>query len=512
MALPQRARVPMFRFLRSSRARRRAGAAVAAFTAGLVPSIGAAQNADGLAAPGAHARIGFEQIELPGKERLGLVGTSYLVDVKGLSGVSVGPAVYGAITGQRGGFFTIGFEAAWRKQLAGPLGVELGLYAGGGGGGGAPQGGGLMLRPHADLLWDFGPVALGLSLSRVRFPNGQIDSTQLGLAVNAITDFRYVPAERLGTPVRAGGRAGLGFDRVQFVFGLYHTRSGRLLDGRPLPRDIGYVGVRAEQAFTPSTYWGLEANGAAQSSVAGYAEYLGTFGAETELVRHRVNVGARVALGMAGGGGVPTAGGLLAKASVYGVIRLSREFGLALEAGVTDAPRGAFRAAHASASLVWALDGPGTPNAAERPTRTDFIGGVEHFNALRRDGSTRGLQADVLKVNRYLNPNFYFTGQVHSAIRGGAGGYSAALVGGGWTQELGRDLHVGAELLGGASGGGGVDSHGMIVQPMAYLGYRLGPSLALRVGAGLVRSVRGQLSSPVVDIGLVVSYGVSAGS
>src|SRR5206468_665667 len=138
-------------------------------------------------------------------ERVGLVGTSYLVDITNAPGLSIGPSIYGAISGRRGGFFTFGGELAWRRQLAGPLGLEVGLYAGGGGGAGAPQGGGLMLRPHADLLWDFGRYALGVSLSRVKFPNGQIDSTQLGLVFNAINDFRYVPADRLETPVRGGG-------------------------------------------------------------------------------------------------------------------------------------------------------------------------------------------------------------------------------------------------------------------------------------------------------------------
>ena len=478
----------------------------------IVAPVCAADEA-GVSTPTAHARIGFERVKFPGDETVGLVGTSYLVDVARVPGLAIGPAVYGAITGRRGGFFTVGGEAAWRKQLSGPLGIELGLYAGGGGGANAPQGGGLMLRPHADLLWDVGPYALGLSLSRVRFPNGQIDSTQVGFVFNAINDFRYVSAARMGTPVRGAGRAGFGFDRVQFVSGIYHTRSGlQLADGRPLPRDIGYVGMRAEQAFTDNFYWGLEANGAAQRKVAGYAEYLGTLGAETEVVRNRINVGARVALGMAGGGGIQTAGGVLAKAAVYGVVRLSPDFGLSVEAGATSAPRGSFRATYASAALVWALDGPASPGAPARPTRTDFSAGVEHFDAARHDGSTRALQADVLKVNRFLSPNFYLAGQVHSAISGGAGGYSAALIGAGWTRPLGAGVHIGAELLGGASGGGGVESRGSIVQPMAYLGYQLNPSVALRVGAGRIKALHGPLSSSVVDVSLTMTYGVSAGS
>ena len=460
----------------------------------------------------AHARIGFERVKLPGREPVGLVGTSYLVDVPALPGLSIGPASYGAISGQRGGFFTVGGEVDWRQRLAGPIGLELGLYAGGGGGAGAPQGGGLMLRPHADLLWDFEQYALGFSLSRVRFPNGQIDSTQIGLIFEVRNDFRYMPAESIGMPIQDGRRTGFGFDRIQFVNGVYRTRSGLLLsDGRSASRNIAIIGVRAEQALTTSTYWGLEANGAAQGSVAGYAEYLGTLGAETDVARNRLNVGARVAIGMGGGGGIPTAGGLLAKAAVYSVVRLGPDFGLSLEGGMTTAPQGHFRATHASVALVWTLYGQNEGTSAGT-TRTDFSAGVERFDAARRDGTTRALQADTLKINRFVSQTFYVAGQVHSAISGGAGGYSSALVGVGWTQPLGAGLHIGAELLGGASGGGGVDSRGSIVQPMAYLGYQISPSVALRVGAGRVKALRGPLAAPVIDLSLAFTYGVLGGS
>ena len=472
----------------------------------------AAQSA-ALSVPSAHARVGFERIRLPGDERVGLVGTSYLVDLPVVEGLSAGPAVYGAITGRRGGFFTIGGEAAWRRQLAGPLGIEIGLFAGGGGGAGAPQGGGLMLRPHADLLWDFGAYALGLSVSRVRFPDGRIDSSQVGVVFNAINDFRYVPAGRIGTPLRSTGRSGIGFDRVQLVSGLYHVRSHTLLaDGRAAPRDIATLGVRAEQSFNAYAYWGLEANGAAQRTVAGYAEYLGTVGFETEAVRNTLNLGARVGLGMAGGGGIQTGGGLVGKAALYGVLRLSNEFGLGFEVGVAGARHGDFRAAHASASLVWALDGPDSDNSAARPARTDFSVGVERHDAARRDGTTRALEASVLKVHRYVSRNFYVAGQVNSAVGGGAGGHLTALVGVGWNQPLGAGFNVGAELLGGAAGGGDVDSRGGVVQPMLYAGYQLTPAVALRLGAGRVKAFDGPLSSSLVDFSVVISYGVSAGS
>ncbi len=64
----------------------------------------------------------------------------------GASGLALGPAVYGAVSGRHGGFFSLGGEVAWRRRLIGPVGVELGLFAGGGGGGAVPAGSGLMLQ------------------------------------------------------------------------------------------------------------------------------------------------------------------------------------------------------------------------------------------------------------------------------------------------------------------------------------------------------------------------------
>ena len=140
----------------------RAGGVLAIVVLVAAPRLALAQeNATAtLAIPSSHARIGFEQVRFPGDgPRVGVVGTSYLIDVGGVSGLALGPAVYGAISGDHGGFFSLGGEVAWRHRLVGPVGIELGLYAGGGGGGGAPQGSGLTLRPHADLVWDLGAVA-----------------------------------------------------------------------------------------------------------------------------------------------------------------------------------------------------------------------------------------------------------------------------------------------------------------------------------------------------------------
>ena len=476
-------------------------------------ALGEESAAPTLAMPSSHARIGFEQIQFPGEsQRVGLVGTTYLIDVGAASGLALGPAVYGAISGNHGGFFSLGGEVAWRHRLVGPVGVELGLYAGGGGGGGAPSGSGLTLRPHADLVWDLGAVAVGASISKFRFSGGQVDSNQVGLVVNINSDFRFIPAERLGEPTRGGGRAGLGFDRVQFIGGAYRTPEGKTLnDGTPLPRTISTVGVRAEHSFAGNAFWGLEANRAARGGVGGYAEYLGTVGLEGEAVRDVLTFGARAAVGMAGGGGVSTGGGLLVKGGVYGIVRLGNDFGLSLEGGYSIAPDGNFRAAQASIGVVWALDGPTTSGPAARPARTDFSFGGERYDAPRIDGSERALGMVALKLDRYLTPNFYITGKVLSATSGGASGYTSALVGAGWMQPLGSGVHVGAEMLAGAAGGGGVAGDGALVEPRLFLGVQITPTLALRAGAGRIKAIDGQLNSNVFDLSINLAYGVSSG-
>ena len=347
----------------------------------------------------------------------------------------------------------------------------------------------------------------------MKFPNGQIDSTQIGLVFDAGTDFNFVPARRLGAPVQSGGRTGIGFDRMAIVLGTYRTSSSLVLnDGSAAPRYIRTLGVRAERGWGRNTYWGVEASGAAQPGVAGYAEYLVTAAIEGPVIAGRVDAGARVALGMSGGGNVPVGGGALAKASLYGLVRVSDNFAVSLEGGVASSTgAGRFRAGSLGVGLVWAFDAPAGGQTAARAVRNDFSFGVEQFNAVRRDGSTRSLQADVLKIDRFVTPNVFLTGQVHSAVAGGAGGYSAALIGAGWLQPLGPSLHVGIEGLAGASGGGGVDSHGFIGQAQGFVGWQATPAIALRVGAGRIKAARGPLDANVVNAVVTFTYGVSSG-
>lgn len=457
-------------------------------------------------------KLGFENITLPGNESMGMLATTYLIEVT--PSLYMGPAAYGAISGRRGGFFTAGAEVAWHRKLAPRLEMQTGVYAGGGGGGAAMVGGGLMIRPHVDILWLFNGYSAGVSASNVRFPNGHINSYQIGVMFSANSDFSYTNTSHVGQSLHNSSRGGVGFDRVIITAGSYKPGNNTINNSGVIDSsDIGYAGFRMERFLSPSMYWGIEAAGAASGKAAGYAEYLGTLGAELPIWDDYFAIGARLASGMGGGGSVSVGGGFLNKLSAYATANLSRNTHLSLEGGYATAPNGNFRAKYGSANFTWDLDHPGASGRGAVIAGNEWAFGLEHyFDAAYNDGSKRDLDAVTIKLNRYLNNSIYLTGQAHSAYRGDSGGYSVGLFGAGYrTQKIFSRLSAGAEMLIGAAGGGGLNtSGGAIMQPMAYLGMDLTDLLGIKLSAGRVKSFKGALNSKVVDLSVNFSFGTSS--
>ncbi|WP_051709738.1 hypothetical protein [Andreprevotia chitinilytica] len=454
-------------------------------------------------------RLGYESIKLPGDEHLGLVGATYLIET--VPGLYVGPAAYGAVSGQRGGFFTGGWETLWRQPLYDKLALDAGVYVGGGGGGAAPVGGGLMLRPHVDLTWAWGRQRAGVSVSQVRFPNGDIRSNQLGV-VWAIDDPFYLTAVgEVGKSLMTDQRGGVGFDRIGLRGGVYKPRDGGDKTGVDNRRKVGFAGVDMQQDLSNGWLWGIEAAGAAKGGSDGYAEVLGYLGWETPVIGNTLYLGGKAALGAGGGGSIDTKGGLMGKAAVFSRVALSRDLSVQVEGGLADAPQGKFRAYYGSAQLQFALDHPEAGRSSANLDGWRWGSSVQRYSsAQRRTGETKALDTIGLRIERDLGQGLYMTGQAHSAFAGDAGAYSVGLFGVGWQNAFASNkLVAGAELAAGAAGGGGVSSHGgAIVQPMLFLGYNLTPGWQLRGSAGRVKSIKGELSSPVYDLSLMYQFGL----
>jgi hypothetical protein len=448
------------------------------------------------------ATLGWERVQLPGSEHLGLVGGSLLFEVT--DHWWTGPAVYGAASGQRGGLFVGGLELQRRWPLADRLQLLTGVFVGGGGGGAAPVGGGLMVRPALTLLRDFDGVQVGVSASQVRFPSGDIRSSQLGVLLGWDGRYRYVDAAFAGRRVDASERSGLGFDQWMGTFGEY-----RLADGSG--RSVGLLGARAERRDASSGWhWGIEAAAAASGGAAGYMELLGSGGWDYALLP-TVRLGARGALGLGGGGGLPNGGGTLAKASATAAWRFAPGWQIGVEGGTVDGLHGKPRA-H-SVQLWLANDLEPLHGGAGEVTRFEWAASLQHvLHARRQDGSRGALDTLGIKLNRQIGEIVYFSAQAHSAYAGGAGAYSVGLVGAGLaTPPSAGHWQLGAELLAGAAGGGGVATGGGgIAQLLAWAGWPTGANSQLRLGAGRVRSLRdGGLSSPLIELSWSQAFGLS---
>lgn len=451
--------------------------------------------------------VGMERLRLPGDEAVGLLGVGYVAEMA--PGWWLGPALYGAATGRRGGLFIWGVEAQRRWRLDARWQLGAGLFVGGGGGAGAQVGGGLMLRPHADLMLDLGGWATGISASQVRFPSGSIRSRQLGLLVEVPVDFAFVAPGLGGQHVAFADAGGLGADQVSLVAGRYGAGAG---SNRPLT----YVGMQLQRQLSPALSATIEGAGAATGGADGYAEFLAGAQALWPVGDTGLRLGGHASVGLGGGGSVSTGGGPIAKAAWAGRLQWSPQFSLGLEAGRARAFNGTFSARYAQLSLGMSLGNtpPGSDAASPGTAVHDMQWGLaaqNYLHARRKDGSVRGLSTLGLTFQRSLSEQVYLTGQAHSAVSGGAGAFSLGLLGAGVTTRLASPapLSLGAEVSVGAGGGGGVASGGgAIMQPMAWLGSDLGRYSRVRLGIGYAKSLRGDLSSAVVELGWAVAFGV----
>ena len=390
-----------------------------ALASALLCGLPAQANEAGSAMP-VSVLTGFESLKLPGRERMGLAAAEVLFELR--PGIWLGPVVYGAASGQRGGLFVLGAELQQRWTLRPDLELLAGLAVGGGGGAGAPVGNGLMLRPSISLLQDFGPLRAGLSVSAVQFPGTAIRSQQVGLVAQWQTDFRVQALGRVGERVPAEQRSGLGFDQVA----LTHTQVR--LRGAAQAMDFPLVGARAAQRLNDQGYlWGLSAAAAVRQDVAGYMEILGFVGRELSL-GERLRLGARASLGLGGGGGVPTGGGLMARLEGTLSAKLAPGWEAGASFGRIQGPAPGLRGHVTELWIATDLEPaalPSTPGRSGTVVRTEWAGSLQQmFDVARRDGSKPSIQTLGLILNRWLTPELYASAQAHSSCTSVIGTFS----------------------------------------------------------------------------------------
>lgn len=470
----------------------------------------------------AHADLTYEPVSLPGDETMGLVGAGLLA--RSLEDWYLGVAAYGAAHGERGGFFTGGLAVAWRPPVGARLRLDAGLFAGGGGGGSAPQGGGLMLRSHAGLALPTEAGAFGLGWSRVDFPNGDIASSHVAVSFTRPLDLF----------VRSGWQGRDPVDLERALPGRHHRphtqrfdavlirtapRTGTLgVDGLGHDASFALTGISWENALGDGAFLDLGLAGAVGGGADGYAQITADLGYR-QILRPGTAIVVAGGPGLGGGGRVDTGGGLLGRALAGLEQEVGGGFHLGAAVGLTVAPDGDHRSTDLHLALGrtyrvpvatggWRVPGSGYYLPRDLRLRAFQQWEWPAEGALRKDGGPdAGLGLGGLALDVNVRRHLYLSGQALAAHSGGAGGYAVGLVGAGVRRDLGRQLTLDLEMLGGAAGGGGIDvDNGIVVQATAGAGVRLSDLVRLRLAYGRSGPLGRGLDRDVLRLGLEFRY------
>ncbi len=473
-------------------------------------------------------RMTYETLTLPKNEAMGLVGLNYQQMLGSYWYGGLG--VYGAASGVRGGFFTGGFEGGLRYPLLSDFEAEIGVFIGGGGGGAAPQGGGLMIRPHIGLTYGNSDVRAGLQLSRIEFPNGEIKSSQIAAVVD-------VPFESFRLDGNYRGRLdSLSYDTqeifqrsfkpVQGTFGIemqhyIPSSDSRKTDGSLMSQSFDTVGIRYENFVSPNVVWHLTTAGAMSGGVDGYAEIFTGLGwryglFESLSAKSKLSVSADGSIGMGGGGRIATGGGTMGKATI-GLTYRNPQWSADLRGGYVRSLDGDFSGGLMSLSLnhPFVVIKPSIGNFEDKHFDYELIRSdwqlrpvhETYLSAQRKNGDSAGVSLVGVQMDALTGGAGYFYGKALGAYSGGAGGYVSGTLGVGINYRLPLSMSFYTQAGIGAGGGGGIDAgSGALVEAEAGVRYGIAENTNLWIGAGLTKSIAGELETPTLTAGVMYRF------
>ena len=122
-------------------------------------------------------QLSFESIPVTSVEDMGMMGVHIILDQKKWSRVYLGIGGYGALTGDRGGFFTAGITPGIQIPLYKQWKADFGVFLGGGGGASAYPGDGAMIRANAYLGREFNSLSAWVGLSSQRISKVKLGET-----------------------------------------------------------------------------------------------------------------------------------------------------------------------------------------------------------------------------------------------------------------------------------------------------------------------------------------------
>lgn len=468
-------------------------------------------------------RLTSETLRLPGSETMGLLGGDLMFDLN--EHLRLGVGSYGAVSGARGGFITLGLAGEVRQRLTSSWFGHAGLYVGAGGGRSSNTlaGGGLMLRSDLGLSYDtLGYGNFGFGVSHVSFPTGVIRSTQPYIQYE-FPFYSLIHSGWSGASAMDGAMAqGLHARSQEFsLVGRAYSIPSTVLStgGQPQHGRMQLMGVQWLSAVNEHWFVQLEAEGAMGGQSNGYMQILAGGGYRLALSSSTA-LKLHAAAGPAGGGGVDNGGGLLWDAGLALQQKISAHNAIELSIGEVRAPSGSFKArslalqlthqfgipdVSSSDALSWrALDGFDREHLRVRAVSQTYFKANPQWRSSdpQLSISNLGVQLDY-----FISPHWYVTGQGLAAYAGKAGAYMTGLMGAGTQWPVTQRWFVEGEMLVGAAGGGGVAvGGGLVGQANVGIGYHLSEPLALLATVGGITAERGPFKAHVAGLALTYQF------
>jgi len=198
------------------------------------------------------------------------------------------------------------------------------------------------VREQAGIDYLANGYQLGAGISRIRFPNGEIDSVQPYLSVQLPFTSVYASGWEVGV-LSPGTFSRPLYDRDSaFTVSYKRYHGGSLFRTNLQPAStISLVGVEWQRDAGHGLYYTLSTHGAYEGGADGYAEVMAGGGLRWNIAQD-TSLGVGLALGSGGGGNVDTGGGALGAVTLNLEQNLSRDLFLAIQGGVTSAMKGEF--------------------------------------------------------------------------------------------------------------------------------------------------------------------------
>lgn len=470
----------------------------------------------------AFAKIDFLSIQMPetnilNEPNMGFSGIHYNFNLS--NNFYTGAGIYGSVTGKRGGFFTLGVNAGYKKQLSSKFYIDTGIHFGGGGGAGAPDGGGAFILPHFNLGYNFKSFSINSGWSYVNFfDGGLIKGHQLNIGLEIPIDFNYATQDEIENSFSVEKLNTTDWNqqtrKTSFMFHLNNLKaqnarpsSGEVIEGKT----IRLAGFEFASYFSENWFAFLKVDGAYSGIKAGYMDVLLGAGYQFSFNKNRTNILGKFGLGAGGGGGVDSDGGFLLYPDISIEQQIFKDLFITINKGFLFTPSQVFKTSNFGIGIKYYADMNGTTSNHKTFKNGSFknidliIKQDWYFNAKRITDPTEDMHQISLQINYNVSKNLFLAGQTSFANFGNAGAYAEGIVGLGIKTSplLHNTITLFTQVLAGAAGGGNISTgEGLIIKPSIGIDYQFNKKLSVRSALGFVSAKGGDLNSTYLNFGI----------